>query len=153
TKFTKSDIRALHRPAIQFPLNQEIHLSRIKSHKKLKKRKHYRKREEMRSPKDLTLKDNSNFVLLEYSEEYPPILSNIGMGSLLLNYYRKTDPYDTYVPELSVGDPIILDMMDESPFMNFGDVERGQVIPSLFNNLIRAPLFSHDAKDTDFLVI
>ncbi|CAG8722961.1 7055_t:CDS:2, partial [Dentiscutata heterogama] len=86
-------------------------------------------------------------------EEYPPILSNIGMGSLLLNYYRKTDPYDTYVPELSVGDPVILDMMDESPFMNFGDVERGQVIPSLFNNLIRAPLFSHDAKDTDFLVI
>ncbi|CAG8657028.1 18316_t:CDS:10, partial [Gigaspora margarita] len=162
TKFTKSDIRALHRPTIQFPLNHEIHLSRIKSYKKLKKRKHYRKREEMRSPKDLTLKDNTSMTLcrflylrrflIELQEEYPPILSNIGMGSLLLNYYRKTDPYDTYVPELSVGDPVILDMMDESPFMNFGDVERGQVIPSLFNNLIRAPLFSHDAKDTDFLI-
>ncbi|CAJ0849738.1 15076_t:CDS:10, partial [Entrophospora sp. SA101] len=31
-------------------------------------------------------------------EEYPPILSNIGMGSLLLNYYRKIDSNDTYIP-------------------------------------------------------
>ncbi|CAJ0632744.1 3181_t:CDS:2 [Entrophospora sp. SA101] len=43
--------------------------------------------------------------------------------------------------------------MDESPFMNFGNVERGQVITTLYNNLFRAPLFRHDPKDSDFLVL
>src|SRR5689334_13390942 len=43
--------------------------------------------------------------------------------------------------------------MDESPFMNFGNVERGQVITALYNNLFRAPLFRHVPKDSDFLVI
>ncbi|CAG8599519.1 1054_t:CDS:10, partial [Diversispora eburnea] len=122
TKFTKSDIRASHRPAIQFPLNQEIRFSRIKkSHKKKKNRK---VREVMRKPKELSLKENNNF------EEYPPILSNVGMGSLLLNYYRKRDSNDSFVPRLDIGDPVILDVMDESPFMNFGNVERvGQTFP------------------------
>ncbi|PKY49791.1 hypothetical protein RhiirA4_545508 [Rhizophagus irregularis] len=149
TKFTKSDIRALHRPSIQFPLEQEIHFSRMK---RIKKKK-IKSREAMKKSKDLTLKDKSDFVLFEYSEEYPPILSNIGMGTLLLNFYRKKDPIDSFVPKLDIGDPVVLDVIDESPFMNFGNVERGQVIPALYNNLIRAPLFRHDANDTDFLVI
>lgn len=37
--------------------------------------------------------------------------------------------------------------------MNFGNVEPGQTIPVLYNNLIRAPLFRHEIKNTDFLVI
>jgi hypothetical protein len=63
TKFTKSDIRALHRPSIQFPLEQEIHFSRMK---KIKKKK-IKSREAMKKSKDLTLKDKSDFVLFEYS--------------------------------------------------------------------------------------
>ncbi|CAI2163978.1 20326_t:CDS:10, partial [Funneliformis geosporum] len=126
TKFTKSDIRALHRPSIQFPLEQEINFNKMK---KIKKKK-LRSREAMKKPKDLTLKDKSDYVLFEYSEEYPPILSNIGMGG-----------------------PVVLDVIDESPFMNFGNVERGQIISALYNNLIRAPLYRHDVNDTDFLII
>ncbi|CAJ0769751.1 7032_t:CDS:2, partial [Entrophospora sp. SA101] len=37
-------------------------------------------------------------IIEKHMEEYPPILSNIGMGSLLLNYYRKIDSNDTYIP-------------------------------------------------------
>ena len=37
--------------------------------------------------------------------------------------------------------------------MNFGNVEPGQTIPVLYNNLIRAPLFRHDVKHTDFLFV
>lgn len=82
----------------------------------------------MRTSKDLTLKDNTYFTLLEYSvrrvtcdwqcndltcpganiefqEEYPPIIPNIGMGSLFINYYRKRDPEDTYIP--SVGTAVL----------------------------------------------
>ncbi|CAG8443224.1 12267_t:CDS:10 [Funneliformis mosseae] len=149
TKFTKSDIRALHRPSIQFPLEQEIHFNKMK---KIKKKK-LRNREAMKKPKDLTLKDKSDYVLFEYSEEYPPILSNIGMGTLLLNFYRKKDPKDSFLPKLDIGGPVVLDVIDESPFMNFGNVERGQIISALYNNLIRAPLFRHDVNDTDFLII
>ena len=55
----------------------------------------------MRSTKDLSLKDNAPFVLLEYSEENPPIISNVGMGTLIINYYRKTEPKDEHVPSVS----------------------------------------------------
>jgi Protein of unknown function (DUF3591) len=37
--------------------------------------------------------------------------------------------------------------------MNFGNVEPGQTILALYNNLIRAPLFRQNAPSTDFLVI
>jgi hypothetical protein len=37
--------------------------------------------------------------------------------------------------------------------MRFGNVESGQTIPTLYNNLIRAPLFRQKAYATDFLVI
>lgn len=35
---------------------------------------------------------------MEYSEEHPPIISNPGMGALVINYYRKTEPKDEFVP-------------------------------------------------------
>ncbi|CAJ0830899.1 2689_t:CDS:10 [Entrophospora sp. SA101] len=98
TKFTKSEIRALHRPTIQVPVGEVVHFRKIRRHHRKNKRKLRSKHEKMKRPKDLSLKDNEEFVLLEYSEEYPPILSNIGMGSLLLNYYRKIDSNDTYIP-------------------------------------------------------
>ena len=37
--------------------------------------------------------------------------------------------------------------------MKFGSVAPGQSVPSLYNNLIRAPLFRHKPYQTDFLVI
>lgn len=37
--------------------------------------------------------------------------------------------------------------------MRFGNVNPGQTIPTLYNNLIRAPLFRQKAYPTDFLVI
>lgn len=68
---------------------------------------------------DLTLKDTSNFVLWEYSvrhlassrstyihfmsqEEHPPIVHNFGMGSILVNYYRKKDEKDDYMPKVEL---------------------------------------------------
>lgn len=72
---------------------------------------------------DITLKDTSNFALWEYSvsfvpgletkedidgsivallqEENPPIISSVGMGSILVNYYRKRDPTDDFIPNAS----------------------------------------------------
>ncbi|KAK9762040.1 hypothetical protein K7432_012591 [Basidiobolus ranarum] len=151
SKLTKGDLRAFHRPSAQFPHNVLLKISRVRSGKKKKSKKEFS--EIIRSSKDLSLKDRSNYILLEYSEEYPPIVQNTGMGSLLINYYRKIDNDDEEVPQLDIGDPFILDVADASPFMNFGNVEPGQIIQTLYNNLIRAPLFKQPARETDFLLI
>jgi hypothetical protein len=75
--------------------------------------------EALRNTKDITLKETGPFVLLEYSvrwpyvrsmfpstdhsaeqEEHPPVLNNFGMGSILVNYYRKLSDDDEHVPNV-----------------------------------------------------
>ena len=161
TKLTKTEARSFHRPAMQFPTNMPLTFSKIRSSKKKKDgsgnagRRGANKdpNEVLRSSRDLTLKETGPFVLYEYSEEYPPLISNLGMGSLLVNYYRKKDAKDEHIPKLDIGEPYVLDVADESPFMKFGNIESGQVQPTLYNNLIRAPLFRHKPAHTDFLLI
>lgn len=156
TKLTKAEARSFHRPAMQFPTNMPLHFSKTISSKKKEgagARKAKDPNEMLRTTRDLTLKDTGPYVLYEYSEEYPPLLSKIGMGSLLVNYYRKRDAKDEHVPKLDIGEPYLLDVADESPFMKFGNIERGQVQPTLYNNMMRAPLFRHKPAHTDFLLI
>ncbi|TFY75997.1 hypothetical protein EWM64_g8012, partial [Hericium alpestre] len=159
TRLMKQEARSFHRPALQFPANIALTFTKVRTAKK-KKDKAGRKLgrggnvgESLRRTADLSLKDSSNFVLWEFSEEHPPIMSNFGMGSVLVNYYRKKNEKDDYVPKLDLGVPFVLEPQDESPFMKFGYVYPGQTVPSLYNNLIRAPLFRHKPPPTDFLVI
>lgn len=42
----------------------------------------------MRTPEDLSGKDG-DLILLEYCEEHPPLLSQVGMSSRLKNYYKR----------------------------------------------------------------
>ncbi|KAI8348006.1 hypothetical protein B0O80DRAFT_429974 [Mortierella sp. GBAus27b] len=151
-KLTKSELRSFHRPQLQATPNVDITFSRVKGNKK-KNKKRKELGEVMRSFKDLTLRDTTNFVLLEYSEEHPAIIQNVGMGSFLINYYRKESIDDTQLPQGEIGEPFVLDVADASPFLNFGNVEPGQTISALYNNLIRAPVFEQPARNTDFLVI
>ncbi|KAG1460419.1 hypothetical protein G6F56_005952 [Rhizopus delemar] len=153
SKLAKSELRSFHRPHIQLPANTDIHFSRVKASKKNKRDKKKGYIDAIRSTKDLTMKDSTPFVLMEYSEENPPIISNMGMGTLIVNYYRKTEPKDEFVPNSDMGEPFVLDIGDTSPFMNFGNVEPGQTISVYYNNLIRAPLFKHQVKHTDFLLL
>ncbi|KAF8078829.1 TAF1 transcription initiation factor TFIID subunit TAF1 [Lyophyllum atratum] len=159
TRLSKQEARSFHRPALQFPSNIELRFSKVRTAKK-KKDKAGRKvgkggnvGEGLRKTSDLSLKDTSNFVLWEYSEEHPPIVPNFGMGSSLVNYYRKKDEKDEHVPKSDLGVPFVLEPQDESPFMKFGYVYPGQTMPALYNNLMRAPLFRHKPYHTDFLVV
>ncbi|TCD62848.1 hypothetical protein EIP91_006329 [Steccherinum ochraceum] len=159
TRLSKQEARSFHRPALQFPSNIELRFSKVRTAKK-KKDKAGRKvgkggnvGEGLHSTSDLSLRDTSNFVLWEFSEEHPPIISNFGMGSILVNYYRKKNDKDDHVPKADIGEPIIIEPQDDSPFMKFGSVYPGQTMPALYNNLIRAPLFRQKSYPTDFLVI
>lgn len=101
---------------------------------------------------DLTVGDNSSVLLLEYSEEHPAMLSSFGMGNRLINYYRRKDAEDTSRPRLDIGETSVLLPQDKSPFDRFGDVDKGQVMPTLSNSMFRAPVFKHEPKAQDFLV-
>ncbi|KAI8915827.1 hypothetical protein EDD86DRAFT_185922 [Gorgonomyces haynaldii] len=146
------ELRSHHRPSVKFPLKEWYTFSRVKQIKK-KKLKEIDPAELMKSPKDVSLKDTAKFCLVEYSEEYPPIMQNTGMASLIYNYYRKKDEKDSFVPKLANGGPIILESVDASPFFGYGDVKPGQTIQVIFNNLFRAPIFEQNKSQTDFLLI
>ncbi|KAJ7897093.1 TAF1 transcription initiation factor TFIID subunit TAF1 [Mycena olivaceomarginata] len=159
TRLSKQEARSFHRPALQFPSNIELRFSKVRTAKK-KKDKAGRKLgkggnigEGLRKTSDISLRDTSNFVLWEFSEEHPPIIQNFGMASSLVNYYRKKEEKDDHVPKCDLGVPFVLEPQDETPFMKFGAVYPGQTIPAIYNNLMRAPLFRHKPYATDFLVV
>jgi hypothetical protein len=105
TRLGKQESRSFHRPALQIPANVEVRFSRIRTGKK-KKDKGGRTLgrggnigEILHRTSDLSLADKSNFVLWEFSEEHPPIIQNFGMGSVLVNYYRKKHEKDDHIPK------------------------------------------------------
>ncbi|KAH0066984.1 hypothetical protein KCU66_g23618, partial [Aureobasidium melanogenum] len=145
--------RAFHRPVFSSERpNRTITFSKPKKFK----------RKEMRAKdvatlfaksEDLSMADNSSALLLEYSEEHPVMLSNFGMGNRLINYYRRKDAEDSSRPKEEIGETQVLLPQDRSPFANFGQVDPGEMVPTIHNGLYRAPVFRHEGKSTDFLVI
>ncbi|KAJ3214935.1 hypothetical protein HDU67_001023 [Dinochytrium kinnereticum] len=153
TQLSIRDRRSFHRPQIRFPVKEDIRFSKVKSFKKKVRFVGSESSDLSEEVKNLSLRDTTPYVLMEYSEEYPPIMSNYGMGSLILNYYRKVDEKDLTVPKAEIGCHTPLDKVDATPFLNFGDVEAGQVVQAISNNLVRAPVFPHEVPQTDFLLI
>jgi transcription initiation factor TFIID subunit 1 len=133
-------------------LHQDIKVSRIKAFKK-KKAKGRDPSELLKSTKDISLRDTCQYLLLEYSEEYPLIMQNQGMASMIYNYYRKKDEKDSYAPRMPNGAAYILEQVDSSPFFCFGEIYPGQTMQAIYNNLFRAPIFKHPVPETDFLLI
>ncbi len=109
--------------------------------------------EVFKTSKDLSLNDNSTVVLFEYSEQYPIMMSNFGMGSRVINYYRRKDQYEDEKPDKAeIGESHVLLPEDRSPFSIFGTVDPGETVPTLHNEMYRAPIFKHAPRPTDFLL-
>lgn len=155
TRLIKSELHSFHRPHIQFPTNIPISFNKVQSSRKDRNKKAKGKDafDVFHTTRDLSLKDTSSFVLYEYSEEHPPVLSNYGMGHILVNYFRKKSAKEETIPRADLGETFVLEPQDESPFMGFGQVDPGRMQPTLYNNMFRAPLFPHKAQPTDFLLI
>jgi len=106
-----------------------------------------------KTSKDLSLNDNSTVVLFEYSEQFPTVLSNFGMGNRVINYYRRKERGDDEkIPKLDVGETHPLLPEDRSPFTIFGTVDPGETVPTLHNEMYRAPVFKHEPRPNDFLL-
>lgn len=151
-KLSKAEARAFHRPVFHVRPGTLMSFSKLKLRKK-KKDKGKSLHEIFAKTTDLTVADTANMITLEYAEQYPPILSNFGMGSKLINYYRKRSPDDSSRPKAQFGETHVLGVEDRSPFWNFGEVSPGEFVPTLYNNMVRAPIFKHEPRSTDFLLI
>ncbi|RKP21282.1 hypothetical protein ROZALSC1DRAFT_27300, partial [Rozella allomycis CSF55] len=148
TCFTRSEMRNWHRPPFDFVAGSRITFVKSKNHHLKESPSHIPK-----NVHDLSVKDDGDFVLLEYSEEYPPIVMNVSMGTLINTYYRKKGEADLNIPKNEIGSPVILENVDASPFFTFGNVDPGQTIQCVYNNLFRAPIFEQPLKYSDFLLI
>lgn len=151
-KLSKQEARNFHRPRFDVRPGTLISLSKLKVRKK-KKDRGKTTQELVAKSTDLTNTDTTPVIALEYSEQYPPILSNFGMGSKIINYYRKEKEDDNARPKAPIGETHVLGVEDRSPFWNFGHVARGDFVPTLYNNMLRAPIFKNEMKNTDFLLV
>ncbi|EGV60413.1 hypothetical protein PSN45_001820 [Yamadazyma tenuis] len=151
-KLTNDEARSFHRPRFTVRPGTLISFSKVKARKR-KKDKGKTSKELFAKSTDLTAGDNTTIISMEYTEEYPMILSNYGMGSKLINYYRREKPDDNSRPKAPLGETHVLGVEDRSPFWNFGYVEKGDFVPTLYNNMIRAPIFKHETKSTDFVLV
>ncbi|KAL2870947.1 DUF3591 domain-containing protein [Aspergillus lucknowensis] len=152
TELAKAEARSFHRPALSFRPGQSCWFKNP-AHIKRKHQKGKDIRALYDSTKALSLADNSHVLLVEYSEESPLVLSNFGMANRIINYYRRKSMEDPTRPKAEIGETAVLLPQDKSPFSIFGHVDPGDVTPAISNSMYRAPLFQHQAKSTDFLVI
>ncbi|KAJ6371971.1 hypothetical protein OIU77_002312 [Salix suchowensis] len=141
--------------------NSLLHLVRTKIHLWPRAQKIPGENKSLRPPgafkkkSDLSVKDGHIF-LMEYCEERPLLLSNVGMGANLRTYYQKSSPGDQTGISLrnekrSLGNVVILEQTDKSPFL--GDIKAGCSQSSLETNMYKAPIFPHKVPPTDYLLV
>lgn len=152
TELAKAEARSFHRPALTFRAGQTCWFK----NPAYVKRKHQRGKD-ARSifdcTKSLSLADNSNSLLVEYSEEVPLMLSNFGMSNRFINYYRRKNMDDPTRPKADIGETVVLLPQDKSPFSVFGHVDPGEITQAISNSMYRAPIYPQQAKSNDFLVV
>ncbi|KAI1718220.1 bromodomain-containing protein [Ditylenchus destructor] len=100
----------------------------------------------MREIQDLSARD-SELLLLEYCEEHPPLLSQPGMASRIKNYYKRKDTKEPDI-EMEFGETAFA---HTSPLL--GNLNPGQCLQAVENNMYRAPIYKHSDHANDFLLI
>ncbi|KAL6098931.1 taf1 [Pungitius sinensis] len=101
----------------------------------------------MRTPQDLTGKDG-DLILAEYSEEYAPLIMQVGLATKIKNYYKRKPGKDPGAPDCKYGETVYC---HTSPFL--GSLHPGQLLQAFENNLFRAPIYLHKMPQSDFLVL
>ena len=97
----------------------------------------------------MSASDSCEIVLAEYSEQFPPLMSQTGMASKIRNYYkRKFGKDDGPVKSIDYGEMVYI---NSSPFL--GSLKPGEYLQSIENYMFRAPIYKHKLSEQDFLVV
>ncbi|KAL0264010.1 UNVERIFIED_CONTAM: hypothetical protein PYX00_010946 [Menopon gallinae] len=137
TNFTNEELRAFHRP----PLRLRAGVYRFAALKDAE----FKTSSIIKKTSELTLSTESDFLLVEYSEEHPPLVQNAGMVSLIGSFFRKGSQLEE--PAADRYQTTVLEPEDPSPFFGYGDVQPGEAVLAMTNNLFKAPLFRHASND------
>ncbi|KAI5172519.1 transcription initiation factor TFIID subunit 1 [Nematocida sp. LUAm3] len=140
TYLTKEELRSFHKP--QIFLTDLLDIKFLHLHENTSKSSAIIKKK-----RELTLTDTAEYLLLEYSEEIPPLILNPGMVSVITTFYRKSSSKEAPSVDPEIGTVSLLDPKDPSPFMFIGDVYPGEQMASIINNLYKAPIFFHKSQD------
>ncbi len=89
-----------------------------------------------------------DIIFAEYSEQYPPLMMQIGMATRIKNYYKRKLGKDDGLPQMEYGESVYA---HTSPFL--GQLKAGDCLQTLENYLFRSPIYLHSMPQTDFLLI
>ncbi|KAL7719337.1 Transcription initiation factor tfiid [Entamoeba marina] len=148
THLTMPDLRQFHRPLLTTTDLENINVQAV-SLKLQQKKRNINNTFIPQTMKELSSKDG-RIHLVEYIEEYPPLLSQIGMGARIRNYCKREDE-ETVPKKYPTGEMVIVEREEESPFL--GKVKAGASIQSLDNKMTKTPIHECKMKSTDFLLI
>lgn len=106
------------------------------------------------SAKKLTPK-YGELLLFEYSEEHPPLLSQIGMASNIRNYFWPKSDNQKFTPlELKqTYEHGFSEVVQSGDKAFLGKMKPGHSLQAIVNNMYRAPIFRHNMPECDFLVL
>ncbi|CAF4953627.1 unnamed protein product, partial [Rotaria sp. Silwood1] len=161
THLNATKLRHFHRPTIKkvlhgklkpgeyHPVQSVQKISETRAAEREKERQAYGGGEMfyMRRLQDLSALD-SDIVLAEYCEQYPPLLNQIGMATRIKNYFKKKPGKQDNPPMLDYGE---ISYAHTSPFQ--ADMLPGEILQAFENHMFRAPIFSHELLPTDFIIL
>ncbi|XP_072463902.1 transcription initiation factor TFIID subunit 1-like [Notamacropus eugenii] len=148
-------LRMFHRPPLRrlgrgpYPIHDSIHHIRKKAQERQQKLQASGGGHMffMKTIRDLSGLDG-HLILVEWSEENPPFLNQVGMASQIQSYYKRKIGKDPGPPACKYGNLVFC---SSSPFL--GKLHAGQFLQALENKLFRAPIYLHHMPDTDFLIV
>eukprot|EP01134_Creolimax_fragrantissima_P006322 CFRG6322T1 len=159
THLSKKKLRKWHRPQLApVPPNEKFAVTSLSKYVKKKAKEREKERQKsgggdiffMRNRRDLSGKDG-DIVLIEYSEEHPLLLANVGMASKIINYYKKKGNEGR--PKFKHGVSIVFGKNDTTKHLFLGNLREGHSLQSLASKLLRVPIYRHRPYSTDFLIV
>lgn len=94
---------------------------------------------------------SGNIILVEYIEQYPPLLTNFGMAAKIKTYFQKKSLDDNPTDVPVRGELVMIEPFEESPFAV--EIPPKSHVVAFENNLCQVPIYQHNANEEDFLLV
>lgn len=149
SELPRTKLRSFHRPRGKFRINERLQFVPLPNVSLTQDEASAAIAPILKST-DLYPSAGGKLILVEYAEQNPPVLSNPGMATRIMHYWRRPgNAGDSGIctkpapPDAKMGEVITLDKQDDSPFV--GDVPPGRFVTSLNSGMSKVPIFPHTA--------
>ncbi|KAI3383123.1 hypothetical protein SNEBB_004484 [Seison nebaliae] len=115
-------------------------------------KKHRRKKRDLTQIEQLTGKEGE-IILMEFCEQFPPIMIQPGMVSSINNYYQRKPGYNNGEDSVHSKYGRMVYLLEKDVTSVLGRLKAGESLQCLENSLYRAAIYQHRKKTRDFLLI